>query len=530
MMSMIEGSAGPDIEPKTPSPDRVRDSGTTGLFQRIIDIFARAGDPEREKKRLLKDIAKTLKKQKFKFYKPKSHEALSGLAQFFYTIYKFVGPAQVLLEHAESSGALKSIIIENFLEDRQKEQIELFDEESIRRQAETTDLKQVAARLKEELVTFFSSFDNERVKLINTTYNRLAVFLQLVNFDYYFLLKKFDSAIPERNFSYNPNFDSINGEYLSDDLKDFLSVLHLIDLNGDWDPVFEVCRLYKGQDVISKNEWKKVLKALAAVRKSNILVLMVKHLDEDPYFKVKIYPPKGQIVESYLTKMKNQVEMTVQKIILEKRNSKIDQLSRQVFGTTAVSRMKFYTEKANMTFSKKMLGGYIYVDPLNYLKAFLLDYVKKDVKEVVDNLLIKGQWSTNVMSQQLSESFHNLLVISDQLLKFDESLSEEGEVGVKTKTLISRSDRDPNSMSVLKQLLKETNEKAQKLAKGAAQNLIVVAKNIKLCIEDYEKSPHELIVNWKELEGALENKVKQKMTEVYKKIYFFIQLLQFYVK
>ncbi|MFW5769698.1 MAG: hypothetical protein ACOCYA_06545, partial [Spirochaetota bacterium] len=59
----------------------------------------------------------------------------------------------------------------------QREQIELFDEESIRRQAETTDLKQVAARLKEELVTFFSSFDNERVKLINTTYNRLAVFL-----------------------------------------------------------------------------------------------------------------------------------------------------------------------------------------------------------------------------------------------------------------------------------------------------------------------------------------------------------------
>ncbi|MFW5769697.1 MAG: DUF5312 family protein [Spirochaetota bacterium] len=309
-----------------------------------------------------------------------------------------------------------------------------------------------------------------------------------------------------------------------------MSVLHLIDLNGDWDPVFEVCRLYKGQEVVSKNEWKKVLKALAAVRKSNILVLMVKHLDEDPYFKVKIYPPKGQIVESYLTKVKNQVEMTVQKIIQEKRNSKIDQLSRQVFGTTAVSRMKFYTEKANMTFSKKMLGGYIYVAPLNYLKAFLLDYVKKDVKEVVDTLLIKGQWSTNVMSQQLSESFHNLLVISDQLLKFDEGLSEEGEVGAKIKSLMSRSDRDPNSMSVLKQLLKETNEKAQKLAKGAAQNLIVVAKNIKLCIEDYEKSPHELIVNWKELEGALENMVKQKMTEVYKKIYFFIQLLQFYVK
>ena len=507
-----------------------QESGGGGFFQRLISLFTGGDDPEREKKRMLKDIAKELKKQKYKFYKPKSKEVLPGLGKWFFSYYRLLGPARVLLENAESSGALKTILIESFLSEKQQAKLESFDEANIRNAAEASDVKQVASRLKEELVSFFSAFDNERVKEINATYNRIQIFLQLINFDFYFLLKKFDSGIQENNFSYNPNFDSLNGEYVSDDLKDFLSVLHLIDPDADWDSVFDVLQKYKGQEVINRGEWKKALKALVAVRRSSILQLLVKHIDDDPYFKVTIYPPKEKIVESYLTKMKTQAEMTIQKILQEKRNSKIDKLASMVFGTSAVSRMKFYTEKANMMFSKRMLGGYVYITPMNYLKAFLLDFVKRDIKGIVDILLIKGQWASNVMSQQLSESFHHLLEISDELLQFDDSLSDEGEIGAKIKNLVPKADRDPNSMSVLKQQIKDVNEKAQLLLKSSAQNLITVAKNLKQCLEDYQKQPYEILINWKELEGPFEGNVKEKIAGIYKTIYYFIQLLQYFVK
>lgn len=501
-----------------------------GFFQKLIGIFTGGDDPEREKKRLLKDIAKELKKQKYKFYKPKTREALPGLAKWFYSFYKLLGPAKVLLENAESSGALKTILIETFLSEKQQAKLNSFEEDNIRAAAEKSDIKQVASRLKEELVSFFSAFDNEKIKIINSTYNRIQIFLQLINYDYYFLLKKFDSGLQEGNFSYSPNFDSINGEYVSDDLKDFLSILHIIDPDADWDAVFDVFARYKGQDVINRNEWKKAVRALVAVRRSSILQLIVKHIDDDPHYKVTIFPPQEKIVEAYLSKMKTQAEMTIQKLLQEKRHGKIDKLASAVFGTSAVSRMKFYTEKANMVFSKRMLGGFIHITPMNYLKAFLLDFVKKDIKTVVDILLIKGQWSSQIMSQQLSESFHHLLEISDQLLKFDESLSEEGEVGAKLKALVTKADRDPNSMSVLKQKLNDINEKALLMLKSSAQNLITLAKNLKLCIEDYQKQPRELLINWKELEGAFEGNVKESLAGIYKTIYYFIQLLQFFVK
>jgi hypothetical protein len=167
---------------------------------------------------------------------------------------------------------------------------------------------------------------------------------------------------------------------------------------------------------------------------------------------------------------------------------------------------------------------------MNYLKAFLLDFVKKDVKEIVDLLLVKGQWTTNVTSNQLSDSFHNLLGLSDEVLQYDESLSEEGELGSKLKNMIHRSDRDPNSQVVLKQQLKEINEKAQEVIRKSAQNLITLAKTLKLSIEDYGKKNHELIINWKELESATDYDLRESMTKVYKQIYYFVQLMQFYVK
>ena len=222
--------------------------------------------------------------------------------------------------------------------------------------------------------------------------------------------------------------------------------------------------------------------------------------------------------------------MTVQKILNERQNRKVDKLLKTIFGTTAISRMKNYTDKENLKFSKKMLGGFTYIKPLNYVKAFLLDYFKRDIKVVIDLLLIRGKWSTNLMSQQLSESFHAVMEVSDQLLKFDDSLAEDGERGARIKTYMARTEKDKNAMVSLKKVLKETNDEALDIIQTTAQNLITIGKGLKQVLEDYDKKPHELIINWKEIEQYSEKDVKTSITEIYKKIYYFIQLLQFYVK
>lgn len=510
-----------------PAEEEVNES-SQGVVQRLLSFFLNANDPEREKRKLLKDIGKQLKKQKYKFYKPKSGEALPGLAKFFHDIYKIIGPTQVLLDHAATSSVLKQIIIEQTLSDEQIAMKEGLSEEEIRKLAESLDHKTLVQRLKDRMVSLYAAFDAERVKQINAKYNLLQVFLQFIHYDYYFFLKKFDSGLPERDFIYNPRFEQINAEYISDDLKDWLDVAILVDRNQPWQELFDDLQIYREMPVIDSNQWKKQVRNVTEVKKSLVLELIIRHVDKDPYYKAKGSRPNEHIVEEYLSKIKTNTELTVQKILKERRTGKIEKLLMQIFGTVAISRMKNYTEKNNVMFSKKMMAGYMHVSALNYLKAFLLDYYKKDIREVVDNLLIRGKWSTNLMSQQLSDAFHTVMNISDQLVQFDESLGDEGERGIALRSAIKRADRDAASMRNLREQLKKVNDEALKMIQLSAQNLIAVGKTLKVVIEDYDHKPRELILNWKEIEIASDNQIRTQLADIYKKIYYFIQLLQLF--
>ena len=510
-------------------------SGSTGggvsILDRLVAFVTGGGDPSRERKKLLKQIGKILKKHKQKFYRPKGEQAQPPLARFFFELYKVLGPAQVLIEHADSSGLLRTIVIESHLPKQLGELRDHFTEDYIRERLKEVDTKQLSSEIKDEMITFFSAFDAKKVKEIDAAYQQLSIFLDFVHYDFYFFLKKFDSSLQERNFTATPKFEAINGEYVSDDLKDFLEVSLPLTAELDWDRILDMLKEYRGMEVVARPAWKKMLGQLRDVLKSGVLELVIRHIDEDPYFKASAKVSRDRIVEPYLNKLKAQTEITIQKILQEKRNARIDHLLKLIFGTSAISRMKNYTEKANTAYAKRLMGGFTHVAPMNFLKAFLLDYFKKDIREIVDLLLIRGQWSTNLMSQQLSECFHELMQISDQVIQFDDALADDGELGMKLKKLSGRPERDQGGQKLLQQMMKEINGRAQRMINDTAQNLISIGKNVKLVIEDYRLAPHhEVIINWKEIEIAAGFPITERMTELYKQIYYFVQLMQMYAR
>ena len=356
---------------------------------------------------------------------------------------------------------------------------ESLGEESIKARSQTVPTKELSQQLKDELVSFFAGFDGTRLRQIDAAYNSIVAFSRFINFDFFFLLKKFDSNVTERSFNYNPKFEAIRAEYVGDDVKDFLEVLLALDLDQDWKSVFVVLKQYKNMDVVALDQWSKSLAQLRELKKSGILELMVRHIDKNPTWQPTARRVDEHIVEPYLQKLRTQVEIAIQKILQEKRNSKIDELAKAVFGTSAISRLKNYTDKANLVYSKKMMGGYTNVQGLNYLKAFLLDFFKKDIRELVDLFLIRGQWSTNLLSQQLSEGFHELMSVSEKLIVFDEALADDGELGLRLRSYLAKADRDKDQLKNLRATLKTVNEDAQRMINGSAQALITIGKNLK---------------------------------------------------
>ena len=502
------------------------------LLERLFGSLLGGEDEERLRKRQLKNIAKALKKSRFKFYKPRGEEVEPALAKFFHDIYRTVGPAQTLLSNAEGSTALRGIVIDTYLSEAQRQQREALDEERIREQAKVKGTAELRDDLKDTILGFYRAFDNKTVKEINATYSNIRRLVNFVRFDFYFLLRKFDSNFPEGEFTYKPKFDSLQAEYVSDDLKDFLEIAYPLDKQADWDAVFDALRAYKGVETIARSEWKKVVAQVEDVLKSNVLTMIVQHADKDPAFQPGSRKVNERIVEPYLESLKTKAESTVQGLMNERRTAKADELKQKVFGTTAIARTKYYTDTANLVFTKRNLAGYAYTEPINYLKAFLLDYVKKDVREVVrDILIVRGQWSDNITSQRLSEAFHQVFTIADQVVRFDDSLAEEGELGQKVKRGMGRiKDRDPATTKLLKQTLDEVNKQARAMIMDSAQALITMAKDLKTLIEDYDKKSGELLLNWKELDSYTEEPLKDRMVEIYRTTYHFVQLLQMYVK
>ncbi|HOF86206.1 MAG TPA: hypothetical protein PLP41_10905, partial [Treponemataceae bacterium] len=232
------------------------------IFSRLFGLFFSSNDPEAEKRRQLKALAKALSKNRYKWYRPHSEEALPAMAKFFFEVYKVVGAAQVILANANSSMVLKNVLVEMSLSDKQTELKERLTEDAIKERAKSANIRELAEQVRNEVSAFMAEFDAEKIHQIDTLYSQLEMMVNFVSFDYFFLLKKFDSGIPERTFSYTPKFETIRGEYVLEDLKDFAVVMYALPLEADWVKIFSVVKAYREVDAVSIGHWNKLMNIL----------------------------------------------------------------------------------------------------------------------------------------------------------------------------------------------------------------------------------------------------------------------------
>ena len=165
-----------------------------------------------------------------------------------------------------------------------------------------------------------------------------------------------------------------------------------------------------------------------------------------------------------------------------------------------------------------------------FIEAQEMKDFKKDVREYTDLVLVRGKWVSSALSNQLSDTYHAILTVSDQINDFDNSLSEDSELGIKLKNLLIRSDRDKESARYIRTQLGDVNEKAITILTMGSQQLVAFARELKNLIEDKEKTKPQLLINWKELEHYSEKPIRDMGVNIYKMLYQFITLMQIFLK
>ena len=278
---------------------------------------------------------------------------------------------------------------------------------------------------------------------------------------------------------------------------------------------------------VTLGTWKKVLQRLRYVRDQRIFEMIVQLITENPAYREVTKADEYHILDDFISQTRKGIEETLSSLKERQTAGKVDSLLTQIFGNTNIEPLKNYNETVGSAFERKNLSGFLYTGPLSYLKFFLLNYVKKEVRELADILVVRGEWATQSMSQPMSEAAHQLMDIPAKISALDDELAESGRYGNKLKTLLPRVERDREAHNIFEMTLNDANNDAAQLLLSAKQNMLVFDKNLKMLLEDFVKAPQsEVIINWKDLDRFAEGKLKQMCIDVYKQLYAFISLLQ----
>lgn len=513
-----------DYEKKSNNKEATPKNG--GFLQSIIDAIFSSHTPEAEKRKRLKNIAKDFSKTKYhSFYKTSSGEMMPQYAKLFYDIYKLIFPAQTFLRGMQNKNAFKAKIINYFLSENQLNLLEHLNEQKIIEMSHKVPLSNIKNQVESDLDSFTRELDAERAAKIENCYKAYLAFNDFCSFDFYFMLKKFASTFQEGNFNSVPNFDKINAEYVVEELQDLTTIIFSIPGDIAWDDFFNLLKEMKGNELISANTWRKILSRMKSMQASHAMEYMTRLILQKPDYVPTVSHHTETILDVYLDKLQEEVETTISKIESEQKSVKENDFCMKIFGKTTIEQMSNYVSSFNSVLEKKELNLFEFCDGVNYLKEFILNFIKTDVREYTDIVVIRGQWDAT-LSAPISNSYQELLSICDQIIIFDRDLAEEGAIGMKIKTLLPKIAHDPGAENIINRLVGDANATAKEFLVSSTQNLITIGKLLKQVIEDEQKQKPVLIQNWKELERFSEKPLLKFGVEIYKKIYMFVQLMQ----
>ena len=517
---------------KTPS-----ESGSTkkpaekeSFFQSLLSSLFKSSNPDAEKKRRLKNLAKTISKTKYhSFYRPGSGEMLAPFGKLIFDLYKAVSAAQTYFRNTQNPAIFKRQIINFVLSENQLTLLDELDEQKILELARTVPFGKLKQDIEHKLQVFTNDFNETRAAKADSLEKAFTVFQDFCEFDFYMILKKFDPSYQEFSFNSVPRLEKVNAEYILDDLKDFLAVAYSItDDSIDWAILFEMFKQTQNRELVSFGNWKKIIAKIKSIQASRSLDLIIQHVSEDFAYETKSSYHHASVIEPYIEKIETDTRNLMAKIEAEQKESKASSICMQIFGTASPQSLKYYTAEFNAPLEKKGLSILEYTEPLNYLKTFLVEFVKKSIREYYDIVVIRGQWDAT-LSAPMSNAYQELLKLSDEVTSFDEMMAEEGTMGIKVKTLLPKTAHDAGAENIINRVVSDANDTARGYIIQGTQNLITIGKTIKQLIEDYVLPKPVLVQNWKELDKFFEIPLKDFSVDVYKKIYLFVQLMQNYI-
>ena len=485
-----------------------------------------SGSSADDKQVLLRQLSKDIQTNKYaKFYRSRFDEIDPTLAQYFYSIYKIILPAREFLKDSVFMTRVRNVTLESCLDKSVLAIIKRLTREAVaeRRKNAGPDF---SAELEKDLAALTVGFDSPKLGIADKCYNLIMVFSRFVLWDYISFLKKFDPEVSE-NLATPPKFAPLRCDLAINEISAFYSILPAIDPNDNWKTVFEIFKYCRGgADLIFPEVWSGLLANLNDLRQSKILDSIIRLASGNPVWEPKpAQQPDEQLSVGWLAEKTAEIRQVILGINDSQKNAQKASLVKAIFGTGDTTRLHYYNSEKGKILIQKDMDGYIYAPALNHMLAFIKDFISREMQDLSDILLVRGQWTKNADSIAMSDAYHYILEVLPDINELDESLSDEGCNGPRLKGALLRVDRDPAQYRYLNSIVKSVNEVALHIINRTVPHFVTLGRHLKMLMNDCQKKPYELIMNWKELSSLSKVPMAQRLGDDYKRVNYFIQLM-----
>jgi hypothetical protein len=502
------------------------------ILDKVFSFISGDSETDPEKRNFLRQILRDINENKYsKYYKPRSDEIEPVFAYTLYEIYKVIRPATVFIRDLNKTARIRQFALDVFMDKPTLAIIQRLNPASIEGRLKTTPPKELIPQLNQDLAAITGVFDDTRIRAVNVTNNQIAAFTQFVMYPFFTMLQKFDINLPEEMEDtvpeYQPKFTAIKTKDIIKYLEDLTAIIAPLNSSENWKTVLAIMKLSNGGiEVIPLEQWNAVIRLVRDIRDSNILEKIIQYAIRDPLWQKKPKIPNERLAQTWLENKQTEVRRIINELSTKEWSTEISALAKNIFGSADITRLQFYTPRESENLTRKGLGGYIFAPGLNYLATFIEDFINREFQEICDILLIRGQWATAAASREMSEAFHRVKDLNNEIVELDESLSDKGRNGPRLNAALIRVDRDRSQVRYINAIVSGINDEAQEHLTAAAEYFVVIENYLKLVVEDLEKSPHELIINWKELSMFSKNPLSQRVIDAYHKINSIVQLLK----
>ncbi|MEK6795063.1 MAG: DUF5312 family protein [Spirochaetota bacterium] len=508
-----------------------------GFISDIIDTFRfhvlNARDKELEERMKLKAMRDRIRKSGHGFIDFKMNAISEKFAIYIYHIYRYSDQFMKALRNdfLEKGGTVYAKqIIEAMLTQEQQELLASFSYENIMNAiVKGGDVNAVFDGVKQRFKTLQTMIDREKTEAINGTFNTLKLLAELSKFDMYMFLKTFDTTLPEGDYNYKPVFTSKDNRYLIDDIVKLDCAVNSMPSAKELPRYIHEFESYRGLPPMGEKNAKHLSSSIDSLRDTKALTDMIAYLSGDLAYTPTAATSTENIVSTYINDLAKDIKATADKIITALKSDRINKVLSKAFAGIELAKLTNYNEEKNSLLSSYQCLTFRFVEPLVYLKTFIIERYEQYIKDAVNQVLLEAEFVRKERQTLLSDAFYALNGTREAILAVDSTLSDNGEEGKRLKTLLLGMKKSKTNQEVINALVGKVDAHVNDVVKKSVRHVMSISEVMTSVLRDIKASTKKEIFNPAKFVGA-GSKAIDRLDKTIADTSVFLSLMNHFIK